>query len=513
MRATKHIHIIGSGFGGLALGIRLQAAGFQVTIFEKNATVGGHATQLKSKGYTFDLGPSLITAPDIIEKVFTSAGKQMSDYLDLIYLDPFYRIFFGDGSSIDYTADADEMKTQMAAFNVADAQNYDKFMAYVKQLYQAVITDGLGSTPFDMSAMLRFLPKALKLRALLPAYRMVSKFFKDERNRFIFSFHPLFIGGNPFRAPSVYLMIPYLEKAGGVWFTKGGMYSVVLAFKRLFEELGGVIHTNSEVQEVVVENGKAKGVIVHNTFFPADAVVSNAHFAHTHLDLLKPQYRRKWNDRKVKKMDYSMSSFLLYIGVKKQYPKLLHHTLILSHRYRELVEDIFKRKILPDDFSMYLHVPSRSDAEMAPPGCESMYVLIPVANNLSGINWKEKSPEFTKTVLDYLEHEFGLTDLQENIEVLEAFTPDDFRVQRNNYLGSAWGLEPSLLQSAMFRPSNRSEDIENFYLVGASTHPGAGVPGVLLTAETTEKVIFDDFSVIKNMVTQNYHQTKETVKK
>jgi len=489
----KKAIIVGSGFGGLAIANRLQAKGFRVQLFEKNEKVGGHAYQLQRQGYTFDMGPSLITAPDIIERVFKVAGRKMADYLDLIYLDPFYRIYFHDGSKLDYTADSHRMKTQMAQFNKQDADNYERFMKYVRQLYDAVITDGLGSAPFDMVTLLRFMPKALKLKALQPAYKVVSKFFEDPRNRFAFSFHPLFIGGSPFRAPSVYLMIPYLEKAGGVWFTKGGMYSVVQAFENLLLEIGGEVYTNSEVSEIVVRNRKAIGVIANGDFHQADLVVSNAHFAHTQLDLIKPEHRKTLQDQRVRKMDYSMSCFLMYIGVKKQYPQLKHHTLILSERYEELVKDIFDRKILPDDFSMYLHVPTRTDASMAPAGCESMYVLIPVPNLSGNMDWKQAAKPYSEKILAFLEEDFGLEGLRESIEVLELFTPDDFQTQRNNYLGSAWGLEPKLTQSASFRPSNRSKEIKGLYMVGASTHPGAGVPGVLLTAEATEKAIMNDF--------------------
>lgn len=500
----KTAAIIGSGFGGLAAGIRLQARGIQTTIFEKNEKVGGHAYQIKKDGYTFDMGPSLITAPDIIEKIFHAAGRRMEDYLDLIYLDPFYRIYFHDGSKIDYTADAERMKAQLAEFNPKDAKNYDRFMKLVRQLYDAVIVDGLGSRPFDLSTLVQFLPKALRLNALLPAYHVVSRYFKDPRSRFTFSFHPLFIGGSPFRSPAVYLMIPYLEKAGGVWFTKGGMYSLVEAFEKLFLEIGGEIKTDSEVSEILVKNGRASGVIANGESRDFDIVVSNAHFAHTYTDLIKAEHRKKWSDRKVKKLAYGMSTFLIYLGVKKQYPQLLHHTLILSERYKALVKDIFDNKILPEDFSMYLHVPSRSDAEMAPPGCESMYVLIPVPNLQGNINWKEMAQPYADKILRFLEEEFGLEGLRENIEVLELFTPEDFKEQRNNYLGSAWGVEPKLIQTASFRPGNRSEDVKGLYLVGASTHPGAGVPGVLLTAEATEKAIVDDLN-LKNHAYSNQH--------
>lgn len=484
--------IIGSGFGGLATAIRLQAKGVRVTILEKNAKVGGHAYQLVKEGYTFDMGPSIITAPDLIQRVFACAGARVSDYLELVKLDPFYRIYFHDGSSLDYTDDSERMKQQMARFSEKDAANYDRFMAHTRQLYDAVITDGLGSMPFDLPTMLGFLPRALRLRALMPAYDFVKRYFEDPRHCFTFSFHPLFIGGNPFRAPAVYLMIPYLEKAGGVWFCKGGMYNLVRALESVFKALGGVVETDAEVEQIVVKNRKVKGVLAKGQFYKVDGVVSNADLAHTYGELIKSEHRRKWSDEKLKKTKYSMSAFLLYLGVNKKYPQLKHHTLILSERYKGLVDDIFDNKILPDDFSMYLHIPSQTDPLMAPDGCESIYVLIPVPNLESEIDWEKIKQAYTDKVLKFLEDDFGLTDLRRSIEVLETFTPSDFRRQRNNHLGSAWGVEPKLTQTAYFRPHNRSEDIKNLYFVGANTHPGAGVPGVLLTAETTVKLVVED---------------------
>ena len=499
----KKAIVIGSGFGGLAVAIRLQARGFQVTIFEKNERVGGQASQFKAKGYTFDMGPSLITAPEIIDSVFRSANRRLSDYLSLQGLDPFYRIYFADGSHLDYSGDEDRMIEQMQRFNPADASQYPAFMRYARQLYEIVIKGGLGSTPFDYSTLLKFLPDALKLRALQSTYGVVSKYFSDARNRFAFSFHPLFIGGSPFRSPAVYLMIPYLEKAEGVWYTEGGMYSLVQAFEKLFIELGGVIRTNAEVQEIVVSNGRADGVVANGECFAADVVISNAHFAHTYRDLIEPDHRRKWSGRKIERMAYSMSCFLMFLGVRKQYPQLFHHTLILSERYKSLVSDIFDRKVLPNDLSMYLHVPSRTDPSMAPEGCDSIFVLAPTPNLLGKTDWDEMAPAFAGKILSLLE-DFGLKDIRDHIEVMRLFTPKDFSRERNNYLGSAWGLEPRLTQTASFRPRNRSEDVERLYLVGASTHPGAGIPGVLLSAEATEKAILQDVDAPKRILQDDF---------
>lgn len=503
----KKIIVIGSGFGGLAAAIRLQANGFKVTIFEKNERVGGHAYQLNKGDYTFDMGPSLITAPDIVKHVFTAAGKRMEDYLDLIPLDPFYRVYFHDGTFIDYSGDAESMKKQMAQFNVHDANQYDRFMNDIRHIYDAVITDGLGGSPFmDLKTLFGFAGRALKLNALRSVHAFTKKYFKDSRHRFLFSFHPLFIGGNPFRTPSVYIMIPYLEKTGGVYFTKGGMYSVVEAFRNIFTELGGIISTLTPVESIVVHERRALGVIAGGDFFSADAVVSNADVSFTYRHLIREEHRQKWTNRKLDRRRYSMSAFLLYLGVRKQYPELLHHTLILSPRYRELIADIFDKKILPDDFSMYLHAPTRTDASMAPPGCESLYVLIPVANLQSRISWKEAGPKLADRLIAFFENESipRLRDLRKNIDVMEIFTPEDFLTLRNSVHGSPWGMEPTLTQTAYFRPHNRSEDIENLYFVGAGTHPGAGVPGVLLSAEATEKVILNDFNLL-----QPHHRVKE----
>jgi phytoene desaturase len=489
----KTIAVIGSGFGGLAEAIRLQARGYAVTVFEKRSAVGGRASRLVKDGFTFDTGPSLVTAPEVIERVFAAAGKRMADYVTLAPLDPFYRIYFHDKTFIDYCGDASRMKAEMAKFNPRDAERYDRFMEDIRGIYDAVITEGLGATPFlSWKMMLGFLPKAVSLRALRPVYSFVKRYFDDERHRFLFSFHPLFIGGSPFRAPSVYIMIPYLEKVGGVWFAKGGMYSLVSAFERVFLELGGTIRTNAEVDQIVVENGAARGVRVNGDIFPADAVVSNGDTTQTYRQLINRDDRRKWSDAALDRLHMSMSCFLLYIGTTRQYPQLKHHTLILSRRYKELVRDIFDRKVLADDFSMYLHVPTRTDPSMAPPGGESMYLLVPVPHLGSGIDWTAAAAPFREKLIDFLEHEFWLEGFRKSIAVLEMFTPEDFRSAFNAHLGNAFSIEPRLTQSAIFRPHNRSEDVKNLYLVGAGTHPGGGVPGVLLGAEATERCIVED---------------------
>ena len=487
--------VIGAGFGGLAVANRLQASGVDVTLLEKREEIGGRAYQLRDSGYTFDMGPSLITAPHIIDSIFSAAGKNLREYVDLMSLDPYYRIYFHDGTHIDYVGDAERMKAQMAQFDPEDAANFDGFMDEIRPIYDAVIGDRLGSKPFDsLGTMLRFLPRMAQLKAFLPVTTFVNRWFKDFRHRFIYSFHPLFVGGNPFKTPSIYLMIPFLEREGGVWFSKGGMYSVIEALGRLFAEQGGQLRTGQQVNEILIEDGRAVGVRTSAGEMRADLVVSNADPGHTYGTLVEPKSRKRWSDRKIASIDWSMSCFLLYLGTKRQYPQLAHHTLILSERYKALLHDIFGRKILPEDFSMYLHAPTRTDPDMAPPGCESMYVLIPVANQQSGIDWPALQERFADTVIDYLE-EWGLDDLRDQIEVQHVFTPDDFESELNATWGNAFAIEPKFTQTAWFRPQNRSEDVKALYLVGGGTHPGAGVPGVLLSAETTFGCIAEDWGL------------------
>lgn len=484
--------VIGSGFGGLAVANRLAADGYRVQLFEARERVGGRAYQLKKDGYTFDMGPSLVTAPDIIDSIFRKAGRSLEDYVELMPLDPFYRVYFHDGTFIDYSGDAEKMKKQMAAFNEADAANYDRFMEAARPVYDTVITDAMGARPFDtVKSMIDFVPRAMRLKAYLPVTAFVKRFFKDPRHHFLFSFHPLFLGGNPFKSPSVYIMIPYLEREQGVWFARGGMYALVEAMERLLLEQGGEICTATPVEKIEVAAGRATGVHAGGAFHPADIVVSNADVAFTYRNLIDQTHRKKWTDRKLDRIDHSMSCFLLYLGVRRQYDNLKHHTLILTKRYKGLLADIFEKKTLPDDFSMYLHVPTRTDPSMAPDGCESMYVLVPVANLQSGIDWKVKAPEFADRVLDFLEA-WGLEGLRDNLDVCELFTPDDFKVALRSEHGNAFGIEPKLSQTAYFRPHNRSEDVRGLYFVGAGTHPGAGVPGVLLSAETTAWCIQQD---------------------
>ncbi len=458
---------------------------------------------MRRGGYVFDTGPSLITAPSIIEDLFRTARRRMRDYVSLTRLDPFYRVWFHDGTWLDYTSDLERMKASMAKFHPSDAAGLEDFFADVRPIYDAVMVRGLGARPLDtIPAMARLAPRMARLNAWRPVARYVERRFRNWRHRFLFSFHPLFLGGNPFRAPSIFLMIPYLEQQGGVWYARGGMYSLVTALGRVFRELGGAVRTETPALRVAVRGRRVNGVRVGGagavgeaeSLLPAEIVVSNADVGHTYGRLLGHVGRRRWTDRRLARVHQSMSCFLLYLGVRRRYPQLTHHTIIVGPRYRGLVRDIFETKTLAGDFSMYVHTPSRTDPSMAPPGCESMYVLVPVPNAASGIDWATEAPRMTHRVLDALEA-WGLEELRDAIEVRETFTPDDFEGQFGATLGNAFGIEPRLTQTAWFRPHNRSEEVKGLYLVGASTHPGAGVPGVILSAEATCHAVAQDFGL------------------
>ena len=491
-----HVVVIGSGFAGLATALRLQARGYEVTILEKRDKPGGRAYQIVDQGYTFDCGPSIITAPDLVDDVFAATGASTGEYVNLVPLDPYYRIYFDDGRHYDYSGDPAVVERELTKFDPGALDGYRRFMAKSGDVYRRAFAD-LAHKPFLTAGnFARVVPELGKLRADRSVYRFVGDYFSDPSLRMAFSFHPLFIGGNPFRASAIYSIVPFLERQGGVHFAMGGMYALIEGFARRFRDLGGQLHCGVEVVGIDVQGGRATGVrAADGRRWPADAVVSNADVVMTYAKMIHPRHRRRWTDRKITRLRQSMSCFLLYLGLDRQYDKLLHHTILMAGRYQGLIEDIFDRKVLADDFSLYLHAPSKTDPSLAPPGGESLYVLAPVPNLAGTIDWAKKAGPFRDRILHSLEVDFGLTGLRESIRVEHRFTPLDFKGELNAFLGSAFSIEPTLLQSAYFRPHNRSEDVEGLYVVGAGTHPGAGLPGTLLSAEIADRLIAADVPV------------------
>lgn len=485
---SKHVIVIGSGFGGLAAAIRMQAKGYNVTILERRDQIGGRAGVYKLNGFIFDAGPTVITAPFLIEELFTLAGKKMSDYVTLLPVFPYYRIFFDDKTYFDYAHPENNIKN-IAEFSPEDVEGYKRMINDVKPIFEKGFLE-MSFKPFDsFASMLKIAPALFSLKSYLTNYQFVSKYIKNEKLRIVYSFHPLLIGGNPFTVPSIYSLIQYLEKEWGVYFAKGGTTALVYGLAKLFTDLGGKIVLNTEVSKIDVENKQVTGVTLKNgKLMDADIVISNADVAHTYMHMIDKKYRKRNSDKKYKKAKYSMSLFLIYFGTKKQYPEMKHHTIILGKRYKELLKDIFDKKILADDFSAYLHVPTRTDQNLAPSGCETFYILVPVPHQDSSIDWDAIKDDFKIKILTFLDKEY-LPDLLDNLVVSKVFTPKDFASEYLAYKGSAFSLEPIFRQSAYFRTHNRSEDIKGLYFVGAGTHPGAGVPGVLSSAKLTTNLI------------------------
>lgn len=484
-----NIAVIGSGFGGLAAAIRLQAKGHKVVIFEKRDLPGGRAYVFKDNGFTFDAGPTVITAPEAVEELFTLSGKKMKDYVEMVPVMPFYRLYWEDGFTFDYSSDEKSTYEQIGAKSPVDVEGYKKFLAYSKEVFHEGYTK-LVHVPFlHWSSMVKCSPQLIKLSAYRSVYSMVKKFIKDEQLREAFSFHSLLVGGNPFTSSAIYTLIHFLERNWGVHFPKGGTGALVQALVKLFEDLGGKIVYNAEVSEITTQNKKVTGLKAAGEFLPFDAVVSNAEVHHTYSRLLRNEPALKKTRKKFDKKTYSMSLFLIYFGTKKKFPQLTHHNVMFGKRYKELLKDIFDRGVLADDFSLYVHCPSKTDPTLAPEGCETFYALSPVPHLGKGkINWKEEGPKYADKILSYLDQHY-VPGIKDEIITQRLFTPDDFEQTLNSHLGSAFSLEPTLTQSAYFRTHNRDKTIDGLYFVGAGTHPGAGVPGVINSAKATVSVI------------------------
>jgi len=495
----NQVVVIGSGFGGLAAAIRLQAKGYQTIILEMRDMPGGRAYVYKDKGFTYDAGPTILTAPFLIDELFELAGKSRADYLDIVPCDPFYRIVFHDGEYFDYTGDADRMNAEVAKFSPEDVEGYKTLVSKTKAIFEKGFVE-LADEPFsDFTDMLKVAPDLIKLRSHESVYRMAANHLKNERLRQVFSFHPLLVGGHPYSSSSIYAMIQYLERKWGVHFAMGGTGALVQAMVKLFEEMGGELRLNTKVEELLVEKGAVTGVRTNdNQIIQTKTVVSNADVSRFYQNAVAPKHRKKWTDARLKRMNYSMGLFLIYFGTDRTYPELAHHTIILTERYKPLLDDIFRRKVLADDFSLYLHAPTRTDPSLAPPGHECFYVLSPVPHLEGDINWSEVKEKYADMILESLEKE--IPDLRKHLVSKLIMTPEDFDTELDSHLGSAFQFEPVLTQSAWFRPHNVSEDVDGFYLVGAGTHPGAGVPGVLSSAKLLEKVIPPAPSAKKDLV-------------
>ncbi|MEO1190567.1 MAG: phytoene desaturase [Pseudomonadota bacterium] len=483
--------VIGSGFGGLALAIRLQSAGVATTIFEARDKPGGRAYVYEDQGFVFDAGPTVITDPDCLEQLWALAGRKLSDCVDLMPVSPFYRLCWEDGTIFDYDGDQATIDAQIAAINPKDVEGYKRLLSYSQDLYREGY-ERLGTVPFlSFWSMMREAPTLVRLDSHKSVYAKVSEFLENEKLRQAFSFHTLLVGGNPFSTSAIYALIHALERKGRVWFPRGGTGALIRAMVRLFQDLGGVIRLSSPVEQITTLADRATGVVVGGQALPFDSVASNADVVHTYKDLLGETKRGAAKTRTLERKRYSMSLFVVYFGLKREHPQLKHHMVLFGPRYRELLSDIFGADRLAEDFSLYLHAPSVSDASLAPTGSSAYYVLSPVPHlGTAPIDWESAGPLYRDRILQYLEERY-IPDLSRDLVTVRHFTPLDFRDVLKAHLGSAFSVEPILTQSAWFRPHNRDEVISNLYIVGAGTHPGAGIPGVVGSAKATAGLMIE----------------------
>ncbi|MBP0614836.1 phytoene desaturase [Jiella mangrovi] len=484
--AAKRAVVIGAGFGGIALAIRLQAAGIETVLLERRDKPGGRAYVYEDAGYTFDAGPTVITDPTALEELFAAAGRTMADYVELLPVSPFYRLCWEDGRFFDYVNDQAELDRQILEFDPADVEGYRRFLAYSKEVFREGY-EKLGTVPFlSFRDMVRAGPQLARLQAWKSVYSKVSDFIQEEHLRQTFSFHSLLVGGNPFATSSIYALIHALERKWGVWFPRGGTGALVSGLVRLFTDIGGRIELSAEVSEIEMSEGRACGVrLKDGRRFGADMVASNADVVHTYGNLMSGSARGEQQSKRLKKKRFSMSLFVIYFGLKTHRPDIQHHTVCFGARYRELISEIFNGKDLPGDFSLYLHNPCVTDPSLAPDGAGAFYVLSPVPHlGNADIDWEKDGPLYRDRILDYLEARY-IPGLRADLATCRIFTPADFKSELNAHLGSAFSLDPVLTQSAWFRPHNRDDKIANLYFVGAGTHPGAGVPGVVGSAKAT----------------------------
>jgi phytoene desaturase len=484
-----HAVVIGSGFGGLAAAVRLGARGWRVTVLERLDAPGGRAYVFRQDGFTFDAGPTIITAPYLLEELWQLCGRRMSDDIRLRAMDPFYRIRFDDGETMACMADLAATRAEVARIAPEDVAGFDRFIRDSENIYRTAFGE-LADKPFhDFSALLRAAPDLVRLQGYRTVWSKVGDYFKNPKLRVAFSFHPLLIGGNPMTTTAYYCLIAHLERLHGVHYAMGGMGSLVQGIAGLIEGQGNRIRCNADVTDITVRDGRATGVrLADGETIAADVVVSNADVAWTYGKLLGAQPRRRWTDRKLGRARYSMGLFVWYFGTNRRFEDVYHHTILLGPRYEGLLKDIFGRKKLAEDFSLYLHRPTATDPSLAPAGCDSFYVLSPVPHLGGDVDWATMAEPYRQAIERRLEQTL-LPGLGASIATSRIMTPLDFRDRLCSWNGAGFSLEPQLFQSAWFRPHNRSEEVENLFLVGAGTHPGAGVPGVISSARILDQLV------------------------
>lgn len=486
---VPHAVVVGAGFGGMAAALRLRAKGYRVTLIDRCQALGGRAQVFEREGFRHDAGPTVITAPVLFEELFALFGERFADHVDLVPLKPWYRFCFADGDHFDYGGTLDETLAEIGRIAADDREGYLRLLEHSKRLFDAGFTR-LSDQPFDrFRTMLRAIPTLLRLRCDRTVWGLVKAFLKSDKLRQAFSIQPLLVGGNPFDTTSIYGLIHYLERAHGVFFAMGGTGAITRALGALMERRGVAVQLGRTVKRIRIEQGAATAVeLADGGVLAADLVVSNADAAHLYTSMVPKQQQALSSRLKLAAASYSMGLFVLYFGTRKAYPDVAHHTIWLGERYRELLDEIFNKKVLSDDFSLYVHRPTATDPSFAPAGCESFYVLCPVPNLQADIDWAVETPRLRDRIVAALGRTI-LPGLAETITAEFSMTPSNFEHDYLSVNGAGFSVAPIFRQSAWFRFHNRAEGIRNLYLVGAGTHPGAGLPGVLCSAKVVDNMI------------------------
>ena len=487
---AKKVIVVGSGFGGLASALRLRAKGYDVTLVEKHPDLGGRARVFKKGSFIYDGGPTVITAPYLFEELFSLFNKKISDYVKIVPLNLWYRFVFNDGRTFDYSGNEDSMEKEIRKFSEKDLEGYKNLVKFTEKIFDKGFTE-LSDKPFNnFSFMIKQIPALLNLKSYKSVYGLVSNYISNEELRRVFSMHPLLVGGNPFTTTSIYTLILFLEKKWGIHYSMGGTGSVVKALEKLMNEEGIKVIKDAEVTEIISSNKIVKSVKINSSkIINCDYVVCNSDPPNVYKNLIKSENNYNFIfKQKIKRMDYSMGLFVYYFGSKKQYKDVAHHTIYFGKSYKKHLEKIFEKKILSDDISYYLHRPSATDPDMAPNGQDAFYVLVPVPNNLSKINWSNEGEKFKNLVLDKMDKSV-LPGIKKNVVSDFYLTPDYFEKDLSTLHGSGFSIQPKFSQSAYFRFHNQSEIFNNLYFVGAGTHPGAGMPGVISSAKVLDKIL------------------------
>lgn len=481
--------VIGAGFGGIASALRLRAKGYDVTLIEKGDQLGGRARVFHRGGFVFDAGPTVITAPFLIDELFQLFGEKTQDYVTIVPVYPWYRFHYHDGSTFDYGGSLNQILAEIESISPEDVDGYKRLLSTSRDIFDIGFTK-LADEPFDKPiSMIKQIPNLVKLGCYKTVWQLVSDHLQHEKLRQAFSIQPLLVGGNPFDTTSIYNLIHFLEQKWGVHFAIGGMGALVKALEQLMLSKGIKIRLGEEVEGVIAKEKRVTAVdLKAGERIRCDIVVSNADPAYLYEKMV-PRDQQRWSARvKAKYSKFSMGLYVLYFGTTKRFPSIAHHTIWLGKRYESLLDDIFNRQVLADDFSLYVHRPTATDPSMAPEGCDSFYVLAPVPNLQSGVDWEETQNKYGDQIIKALDNSMmpGLSDC-----IVERFcmTPKDFECNYNSVHGAGFSIAPTLTQSAYFRFHNRGEGPENLFVVGAGSHPGAGLPGVLCSAKVLDKIV------------------------